>query len=77
MKLNGEQFCFYMGQYPDVNGLKRDLIIREGKVGVWRDSGIEKGALTDECYYEVVVNRKVLALVAEAYTKNHQPELAF
>ncbi|MDP6096210.1 MAG: hypothetical protein QGG67_09525 [Gammaproteobacteria bacterium] len=76
MKLNGEQYCFYIGQYPDTHGRKKELIIREGKVGIWKDSAVVKNIESGERYYEVVVNRKVLTLVMEAYSQN-QTALAF
>ncbi|MDG1026242.1 MAG: hypothetical protein P8R01_09940 [Gammaproteobacteria bacterium] len=40
MKLNGKQYLFHIGQYPDASGRKKDLIIRERKVGIWKDSQI-------------------------------------
>ncbi|MFT7472519.1 MAG: hypothetical protein ACI8XU_002417 [Kiritimatiellia bacterium] len=66
MKLNGKQYLFHIGQYPDTNGRKKDLIIREGRVGIWKDSQVHEDPDTDEVYYEVVVNRKVTPLVLEA-----------
>jgi hypothetical protein len=41
------------------NGRKKDLIIREGKVGPWKGSQVHEDPDNDEAYYEVVVNRKV------------------
>ncbi len=66
MKLNGKQYLFHVGQYPDTQGRKKDLIIREGKVDIWRDSEIQEDPDSDEVYYEVVVNRKVIPLVLES-----------
>jgi len=68
MKLNGKQYLFHVGQYPDTNGRKKDLVIREGEVGIWKDSQVEEDPDSDEVYYEVVVNRKVTSLVLEAVT---------
>jgi len=65
MKLNGKQYLFHTGQYPDASGRKKDLIIREGKVGIWKDSQIQEDPDSNEPYYEVVVNRKVIPLVLE------------
>ena len=67
MKLNGQQYLFHVGQYPDTRGRKKDLIVREGKVGLWKDSEIHAD---DEVYYEVVVNRKVIPLVLETVSGN-------
>ena len=66
MKLNGKDYLFHVGTYPDVNGRKKDLVIREGKVGLWRDSEVHDDPDSDDPYYEVVVNRKVIPLVLEA-----------
>lgn len=65
MKLNGKQYLFHVGQYPDTNGRKKDLIIREDKIGVWKDAQIHEDPDSDEVYYEIVVNRKVIPLVLE------------
>ena len=70
MKLNGKQYLFHVGQYPDTKGRKKDLIIREGKVGIWRDSKIQEDVDGDESYFEVVVNRKVIPLVLESLTES-------
>lgn len=66
MKLYGRQYLFHVGQYPDTNGRKKDLIIREVKVGIWKDPQVHEDPDTDGVYYEVVVNRKVTPLVLEA-----------
>ncbi|MEX0963191.1 MAG: hypothetical protein WDZ52_04000 [Pseudohongiellaceae bacterium] len=66
MKLNGKKYLFHVGQYPDTSGRKKDLVIREGEIGVWRDAQIEVDAASEGVYYEVVVNRKVIPLVLES-----------
>ena len=72
MKLNGKEYLFHVGTYPDANGRKKDLVIREGKIGIWQDSQVVEDPDTDESYYEVVVNRKVLPLVMEAVSKKQE-----
>lgn len=72
MKLNGKEYLFHVGQYPDVNGRKKDLVIREGKIGIWQDSEIIDDPDSEESYYEVVVNRKVLPLVLEAVSRKQE-----
>ena len=69
MKLNNTEFLFHVGQYPDAKGRKKDLVIREGKIGLWKDNAIHDNNDSDESYYEVVVNRKVLPLVLDAAAK--------
>lgn len=66
MKLNGKDYLFHVGQFPDTTGRKKDLVIREGKIGIWRDEQIHDDPESDASYFEVVVNRKVLPLVLEA-----------
>lgn len=66
MKLNGENYTFHVGKYPDAKGQKKDLVIREGNVGVWENNQIQPERSTEESYYEVVVNRKVIPLVLDA-----------
>ena len=66
MKLNGKDYLFHVGQYPDTNGRKKDLVIREGKIGLWKDEQIVDDPNSDDSYFEVVVNRKVLPVVLEA-----------
>lgn len=65
MKLNGKKYLFHVGQYPDSQGRKKDLVIREGEIDIWKDSEIHEDPDSDEVYYEVVVNRKVIPLVLE------------
>ncbi len=69
MKMNGKQYLFHAGQFPDTSGHKKDLVIREGKIGIWCESRIQEDADGDESYFEVVVNRKVIPLVLEAVAK--------
>jgi len=66
MKLNGKQYLFHVGQYPDTQGRKKDLIIREGRVGIWKDAQIHEDPDSDGVYFEVVVNRKVTPVVLES-----------
>ena len=66
MKLNGKEYLFHVGQYPDVKGRKKDLVIREGKVGLWKGQEVQDDPQSTESYYEVVVNRKVLTLIQDS-----------
>lgn len=61
---DGEEI-FHVGQYPDVQGKVRDLIVRQGKVGIMTDDGPLPGADTGLFYYEVLPNSKFAAQVAE------------
>lgn len=72
IKLNDKSYLFHVGQYPDATGRKKDLVIREGKVGLWKDNKIIENPDSDESYYEVVVNRKVLSLILDAVKNKKQ-----
>ncbi len=72
MKLNNESYLFHVGQYPDAKGRKKDLVIREGKIGLWKDDSIHEDPDSNESYYEVVVNRKVLPVVLEAASNKQE-----
>lgn len=74
MKLNGEEYTFYVGKYPDMKGHKKDLIIRQGNVGTWANNEILPQRNTGESYYEVVVSRKIIPVILDAAkTSNSQP----
>jgi hypothetical protein len=75
MKINAKEYLFHVGRYPDVNGRNKNLVIREGKVGIWRDSQVLEDPDNDESYYEVVVNRKVILLVLEATAASQSVEV--
>lgn len=65
ISLNDEDYLFHVGQFPDAKGRKKDLVIREGKTGLWKDNEVVDDPDSDESFYEVVVNRKVLSLILE------------
>ena len=64
-KSGDNEEVFYVGEYPDVQGKTRDLVVREGKVGVLTDDGPQPGADTGLLYYEVLPNSKFAARIAE------------
>jgi len=59
-QVEGNTEVFYYGEYPDTEGKKRTLVIREGQVGLWRNDTIEKHTI-DEKFYEVVTNPQITA----------------
>ncbi len=63
VKINNEQIVLLVGKYPDTEGKSHDLVIREGRIGIWRDNATETGARTDKPFYEVVSNRKFISEV--------------
>jgi hypothetical protein len=69
LKINGTEYLFHVGQYPDSNGRKKDIVIREGKVGLWDNDSVVPVQGKSEPYYEVVVNQKVIPSILEAFAK--------
>jgi hypothetical protein len=69
LNINGAEYVFHVGQYPDVNGRKKDIVIREGEIGLWKNNAIVAPEGESEPYYEVVVNQKVIPLILEAFTR--------
>lgn len=55
----------YVGQFPDMVGKVRDLVIREGVVGVWREGEVQLGQEGGEPFYEVLPNSKFTSQVLE------------
>ena len=60
VRINGEAVTLHVGKFPDVNGKSHDLVIREGRVRLWKDEAPVEGHVSDERYYEVVTNRKLI-----------------
>jgi hypothetical protein len=67
LRLNGNSYLFHVGQYPDSRGKKKDLIIRESKVGLWKNNRVVPDPESVDSFFEVVVNRKVAAAVLESH----------
>jgi hypothetical protein len=59
--------CFYAGHYPDAKGDRREVVIREGRVKMWQED-TEEYPLTDNLYYEVVTNKRILLLINKRKT---------
>jgi hypothetical protein len=59
-QIGNQTEVFYYGEYPDMDGKKRTLVIREGQVGLWKDESIQKHTI-DEKFYEVVTNPQITA----------------
>jgi hypothetical protein len=61
---------FYVGQYPDVFGKQRDLVVREGKVGTWQGDQVDFSVDTGRFYFEVLPNSKFASQIIEL-ARNH------
>ena len=59
----------FVGRFPDVMGKERELVIREGKVGRWKNEQVqsERG---DEVFYEILPNSKLASQVLELARKS-------
>ena len=54
----GVEETFYVGQYPDVQGKQRDLVVRQGRVGRLKGDVIETDPDSDQIYFEVLSNTR-------------------
>lgn len=63
LEVNDNIATLYAGRYPDLGGRLHDLVIREGKVGLWKNDMPFEDHLSDERFYEVVTNRQLISQV--------------
>jgi len=61
--------AFYIGRFPDVTGGERDLIIRDGAIGIWKDNTVSRGDDKSERFYEVLPNSKFASQLLELANK--------
>lgn len=64
LKIAGRPVVLYTGQYPDVGGKLREMVIREGKVRVWDNDRVVDGSETGELFHEIVTNSKLNAQIS-------------
>ncbi len=55
----------HYGLYKDIEGDRHDIVVREGRVGIWKNDDIIRGDGNAEPYYEVVTNGKVISMLRE------------
>jgi hypothetical protein len=65
MNIAGEDAVFHAGRFPDVHGKNRDLVIRQAKMGIWKNEQVVHNRKSGGYFYEVVTNAKVLARIGE------------
>ena len=58
IKSGGRNETLCVGKFPDVKGKERHLVVRVGKVGLWKDEKVEQLADSDDVFYEVLPNSK-------------------
>ncbi len=61
----GSQESLYYGVYKDAHGGRHDIVIREGRIGLWKDDSIIRLDDDSDLFYEVVTNGKVIAVLRE------------
>lgn len=65
VSFDGHQELLHYGLYKDVEGGRHDIVIREGRVGIWKQETIIRGDENAEPYYEVVTNGKVISMLRD------------
>ncbi len=65
VKINGKPVILHVGKYPDVAGKMHDLVIREGQIGLWRNESPVEDHVSEERFFEVVTNRKLIAQITK------------
>ncbi len=63
VKINGAPAVLHVGKYPDMSGKNHDLVIREAQVGLWRNDAPVDGHTSEDRFYEVVTNRKLISQI--------------
>jgi hypothetical protein len=48
----------YVGKFPDMQGKERYLVIREGRIGLWKNDEVKDNSQSTEVFYEVLPNNK-------------------
>ncbi len=74
-QIEGINCVFYYGEYPDTEGKKRSLVIRESSVGLWKNDSIQQREY-DEKFYEVVTNPQITAGIQKKLQKEKPAEPA-
>ncbi len=67
LRLPGDKYKtnFYAGRYVDVKGNPQEVVVREGRVLVWRETD-DNHVPTNEVYYEVVTHKTILTTIKKA-----------
>ena len=66
LRIESQDVLFHYGEYPDTQGKMRNLVIREGRVGLWREGRMEPGA-GDKRFFEVVTSHQVISVLQERF----------
>src|SRR5690606_27515897 len=63
VRIDGRAVTLHCGEFPDAEGKKRLVVIREGRIGLWTGAGVSAGGDAAKPFYEVVSNARILSLV--------------
>lgn len=63
---------FYVGQYPDVQGKQRNIVVRQGRVGVMTEDGLDPHGDTGLSFYEVLSHSKFESQIVDLAKKNKE-----
>jgi hypothetical protein len=69
VEIDSTSTTFLYGIYPDMEGKKRELVLRQGRVGTWRNNTIQDPETDAAYFYEVVTNSKVISKVLKSAIK--------
>lgn len=64
LKSGGRSETMFVGKFPDVRNKDRELVIREGKVALWKDEKVVE-IESDQVFYEIMPNSKLASQVLE------------
>lgn len=64
LKAGGEAQTMFVGKFPDVHGKERELVIREGRTGIF-DGGPVEAERDGEPFYEILPNSKLARQVLD------------
>ena len=70
VRINDKPETLLVGKYPDTKGKERELVIREGRVGLLRGDAIEVNEASEDVFHEVVMNPKIVSHVLDQMRKS-------
>lgn len=65
IRIEDKAEVIYFGQYPDVQGKHRDVVIRAGRVHLWKNETMIDDPGEPDYFYEVVTQRSILSAVGD------------
>lgn len=62
-RIDGRQVTLHCGEFPDLEGKRRSVVVREGRTGLWQHGTVTLEAPSGKPFYEVVSNPKIISQV--------------